>query len=148
MSIVYGGSEGFAAVASGEEWVELWNKNHPKEQLDDAYDSYEYDWQFGVWDDGNAAEFDIVTSHDADAGFDESLGEFGAALSANPDDYNPFGAPVLVCFAPKAPDYFKAVYSDLDEVVADIIATSDTLVPGDEKFVLDHLGYVSIVSYG
>ena len=148
MSITYGGREGFAVVIDKNEWRNLWNKNHPGKELGEEDIPEEVDWSFGAWDDGNAMSFDITTPGEFPDAFDADLGKFGTALDGDPEKYDPFAGPVYVMFAPKEPDYFKPAYSGIDEMVADFIGNSDVLAAGDEQFVIDHLGYVGVVSYG
>ena len=148
MSITYGGREGFAAVLTDKEWVETWNKNHGEdEQFDDACEAWEADGHGQIWDEGVCCDFDAITSSNKGV-FDGSLGEFGQAIDADPEAYDGVNAVVATFFAPRQPSYFEPAYGDIDELVDDIIESSETFVEGDHGFVMDHLAMVSIVSYG
>lgn len=147
MSMTYGGREGFAAVLTGYEWVDIWNKNHGEDdQVEDVCDAWEMDGAGQIWDEGVCCDFGIITSSDKDV-FDGTLGEFGQAIDANPDDYDGTFNVVATFFAPKQPSYFKPVYKDIDELVDDIIGSTEAFVPEDHGFVREHLAMVSIVSY-
>ena len=145
MSMFYSGRTGFAAVLTGDEWVDVWNRNHADDdQVDDPCDAYEVDYAGSEWDEGNCCGFEVCTSSDTDV-FDGSLGSFGQSIDADPDAYDGSNGTVIVFFAPKGPGYFSVAYRNIDEMVADIIAQSETFVPGDEEFVRSHLADVSIV---
>lgn len=149
MSIVYGGAEGFAAILTEDEWMEVWNGHHGEERVSDgSTDAFEMG-EGEVWDDTCTTSFRWYGSSEPGM-FEDIPGGFGAAIDANPDSYNPFDAPLIVFWAPKPPDYFRAVYSDLDALVDDIIASCETFdnFPSAHEFVRDHLVWLNVVSYG
>lgn len=148
MSLVYGGREGFAAVLTADEWLKIWNKNHDEDwQVEDICDAWELDGAGQIWDEGVCCDFETLTSSAKDV-FDAELGEFGQAIDADPNAYNGADEIVATFFAPKQPSYFSAPYKDIDEVVDDIIESSEAFVADDHEFVREHLAMTSVVSYG
>lgn len=145
MSMSYQGTEGFACVLSSNEWVERWNAHHDEDgQAEDYLYSYETDDPSRAFDDDNCEGIDITTS--ADGAFPASLGSFGECwFRRNPQEED---GVVVTYFAPRWPDYFAPAYSSIDEMVDDIIDSTEAFVPEDHDFVRQHLCYVSVVTYG
>ena len=151
MSIRYGATNGMMAIFTADEWADIWNKNHPEELAEDGYSTYEYDESCGVWDDGNCAGFDYETPGESPTIFEAGFGDFGKALDADPNLYSDTTNNVLITFhAPKAPSYFVPAYGSVDELVDDIVASSETFsdTPEDKALVRDHLAWANIAFYG
>lgn len=151
MSIMYGGTNGLAAVFTADEWMGIWNRNHPDEPAEDGYSTYEFDEACGVWDDGNCSDFDFETPGSSPDLFEDGFGGFGEALDANPEPYGATANGVIVTFfAPKPPSYFVPAYGSIDELVSDILGSYETFsdTPEDRELVRDHLAWVNIAFFG
>lgn len=148
MSINYGCSEGLAVVLPNNDWVDIWNKNHPNNiPVESPQDVSEVDFAFTICDDGDCEEFDIYNSTDPRVPsylkpFGLGLQEFcneGIDLTQNT---------MIVKFAPKPPNYFKAPYNNIDEVIQDIINETETFTQNDYDYIKNHLVYTSIITFG
>jgi hypothetical protein len=159
MSMSFGAQDGFALILTSEQYMNLWNKRYPDQKIEDEYDLFGLSDDIRDYSDGNCCNFYAQTPKDNPwlAKLSERMGDFGSAIdeeeTAGKLDINK--GSVWAMFAPRPQDYFEAPYTDLDELLEDIIESSclfeDTfsgIDDDDKKFVRDHVAYLGVVTFG
>ena len=146
MSRTYDGYQGLALILTKAQYMSLWNKTHPDEMIEDAYDLFDLNDQIVDYSDANCCTFNIDTTKD-----------YGSAIrdEEKSGELNIFKQSVWAMFAPKGQNYFKATYENLEELMTDIAQQSclfevgeDGLSNDDMAFVRDHVAYLYVVTFG
>lgn len=159
MSTTFGAQNGFALILTSEQYMDLWNKRYPDQKIEDKADLFELHDDIRDYGDANCCALYAQTPKDSPwlESLAERMGDFGSAVDemAENGDLDFHAHTIWAMFAPRPEDYFEAPYTDLDELVEDIIASSclfdDTfngIKEEDMKFVRDHVAYLSVVTFG